>query len=204
MAEAINAALTLRGAWFFQVKQNAEGMLVLMEVAPRVSGSMGLFRCQGVNLPLLSVFDALGKPIHILHQPNLKLDMDRALISRYHGLPHYNRVYMDLDDTLLHNGKLDPMAVAFVVQCRNRGVRVHLLSRHVNPIDLTLERLGIRSLFSDVTHLTRGQRKSEWVVEPNAIFIDDSFAERREVFEARGIPVFALDALESLLDWRTG
>jgi hypothetical protein len=35
-----------------------------------------------------------------------------------------------------------------------------------------------------------------------AIFIDDSFAERRQVQEALGIPTFAVDALECLLDWR--
>lgn len=35
-----------------------------------------------------------------------------------------------------------------------------------------------------------------------AIFIDDSFAERREVAEACGIPTFDLSMLELLLDDR--
>ena len=49
-AGAINGRLDLRGGWFFQVKERASGDLVLMEVGPRIGGTMGLSRCSGVNL----------------------------------------------------------------------------------------------------------------------------------------------------------
>ena len=50
-----------------------------------------------------------------------------------------------------------------------------------------------------------GNSKNElrkYVKEHNAIFIDDSFAERKKVREATGVPVFGVDMVESLLDWK--
>jgi hypothetical protein len=38
--------------------------------------------------------------------------------------------------------------------------------------------------------------------EKNAIFIDDSFAERKKVHDVLGIPVYDVDMVESLIDWR--
>ena len=49
--------------------------------------------------------------------------------------------------------------------------------------------------------LKDGEEKTDHI-EGDAIFIDDSFAERRRVKEACGIPVFDVDMVESLLDWR--
>lgn len=200
-AEAIHGKLGMRGAWFFQLRENASGVPVLMEVAGRVSGSSGVFRAQGVNLPLLSVFDALGMPVEILRQ-ELRLDMDRALINRYTGIPEYREVYIDLDDLVVRGGNLDPLTIAFLAQCRNRGVRVTLLTRHAGDPRALLEHRGISGLFDAVHHLRRGERKSDYVKETSSIFIDDSFAERCEVHQQRGVPVFGADAIEALLDWR--
>lgn len=200
-AEAIHQKLGMRGAWFFQLKENAAGEPVLMEVAGRVSGSSGVFRAQGVNLPLLSVFDALGMPVDILQQ-ELRLDMDRALINRYAGIPEYREVYIDLDDLVVRGGNLDPLTVAFLAQCRNRGVRVTLLTRHAGDPRALLEHWGISAFFDALHHLRREERKSDYVQEKESIFIDDSYAERREVHERRGVPVFGVDAIEALLDWR--
>ena len=57
------------------------------------------------------------------------------------------------------------------------------------------------ALFSDVIRLDRADDKTRFI-KPHSIFIDDSFAERKRVKEACGIPVFDLDMVESLLDWR--
>ena len=53
----------------------------------------------------------------------------------------------------------------------------------------------------ELIRLDRSDDKTRFI-RPNSIFIDDSFAERRRVKEALGIPVFDLDMVESLLDWR--
>ena len=128
--------------------------------------------------------------------------MDRALASRFILDIDYDTVYIDLDDTLLLNGKTNPMAAAFVHQCRNQGKKVHLLSRHEGDLDETLLRTGLSGLFDSIVPFNRLRCKSERIDAAKAIFVDDSYAERRRVHEALDIPTFSVDALESLLDWR--
>jgi hypothetical protein len=61
LANKINKKLHFRGVWFFQVKENINGDLSLLEIAPRVAGTMALSRLKGVNLPLMSLFDFSGQ-----------------------------------------------------------------------------------------------------------------------------------------------
>ena len=49
IATKINNKITFRGAWFFQVKRNKDGILCLMEIASRLGGSSILSRAIGVN-----------------------------------------------------------------------------------------------------------------------------------------------------------
>jgi hypothetical protein len=57
-------------------------------------------------------------------------------------------------------------------------------------------------LFDDIIILKQTQNKSSFIQNTNSIFIDDSFAERKEVFDTLKIPVFSLDAVESLMFWK--
>jgi len=51
--------------------------------------------------------------------------------------------------------------------------------------------------------LEKHQLKSEAIEDRvNAIFIDNSYKERREVKKKHGMPVFDVDAIQSLIDWR--
>ena len=55
LAQKINSILIFKGAWFFQVKERRTKELVLMEIAPRIAGSMALYRAVGINFPLLTI-----------------------------------------------------------------------------------------------------------------------------------------------------
>ena len=200
-AETINETLTLRGAWFFQLKRNATGTLTLLEIAPRISGGAGLYRNLGVNLPLLSVYDRVGLDLEI-RSPKRNLEMDRALAASFKPDLKYTHVYIDLDDTLLHDDKVNVMAVAFLHQCRNEGKQLHLLTRHKADVEATLAKHGLSQLFDFVSPLRDGEGKASRVRYKDAIFIDDSYSERCEVQDMTGIPVFAPDAIESLMDWK--
>ncbi len=200
-ANIINEATVFRGAWFFQMKRDVEERLALLEVAPRVSGGMGLYRNLDVNLPLLSVYDRLGRDLNLCPMEH-GIEMDRALIARFRLDIVYKHVYLDLDDTLLCGDQLNPLLVAFVCQCRNMGKQVHVLTRHAGNPEETLARYGIIALFDSIIHVGTAENKADYIAQKDAIFIDDSHAERKRVREALRIPVFAPDAVESLLDWR--
>ena len=75
-AQAISSALEFHGAWFFQVKEGAEGALKLLEVAPRIAGAMAFHRVQGVNFPLLSLYESAGDSIDLLLNEGLAIEMD--------------------------------------------------------------------------------------------------------------------------------
>jgi len=198
MAELLNKSLRFRGAWFFQAKRASGGELVLMEASPRVSGSMALYRNLGVNFESLALFDLMDKDVDVLRN-HYSIRMDRALVSRFCLDLRYEDVYIDLDDTILRDGEVNLLAAAFLYQCRNSGIRLHLLSRHAGDIPETLKRFAIEQLFDTIVRVPDHSCKSEYIRARAAIFIDDSFAERRRVQDRLGIPTFAADALESLL-----
>ncbi|MEI8373580.1 MAG: ATP-grasp domain-containing protein [Planctomycetota bacterium] len=198
IAETIHSAFCFRGPWFFQLKETALPELALLEVAPRVSGCMGLFRNLGVNIPLLSIFDAADMDVDVF-QSEYPIRMDRALDQRFAMDLSFDHVYIDLDDTLILNGQVNVTAVAFLYQCRNRRIGIHLLTRCVEDVESRLENFRLRSLLDTVLCAPKSIPKSRYITKPKAIFIDDSFAERKEVHDSLGIPTFALDMLESLL-----
>ena len=203
MARAIAGELRLKGAWFFQARRDRQGRPRLLEVAPRVAGSMCLSRMRGINYPLLHLYAHLGLPFTVLPQEH-GLKLDRALGNRYRSGLRYQRVYLDLDGTLLVDDAPNVMLMALLYQWSARGVEVVMLTRHALDPRQTLARHRIcPDLFAEIVHIRDGSPKSAAVqAGVPAIFIDDSFRERREVLEVAGIPVFDVDAIEQLLDLR--
>ncbi len=203
MARAIAAELRLKGAWFFQARRDRHGVPKLLEVAPRIAGSMALNRMRGINYPLLGIYAYLGKPFSVLPQ-HYPLVMDRALGNRWRAQLAYERVYLDLDDTLLVRGTPEPQVMALLYQWSAHGIPVVLVTRHASAPEQTLARHRIcADLFERIVHLRDGSPKSG-VIPPGeaAIFIDDAYRERADVASTRGIPVFDVDALEQLRELR--
>lgn len=199
IAEIINKSLKFRGVWFYQLKKSVGGELALMEIAPRVAGTMALYRSLGVNFALLSVFDAVGVDVELLFN-DCDIEIDRALGNRYKIGIDYRHLYIDLDDCLICGGKVNLQAVALLYQCLNRNIQIHLLTRHADTVGDTLKRHRLTGLFDEIIHLRPDELKSAYIKHSNAVFIDDSFSERKEVKDVRGIPVFAPDAIECLMD----
>lgn len=201
IADSLNTMFDFNGAWFFQLKEDKNGELKLMEVAPRIAGTMGLTRNIGVNLPLLTLYNNLGMDVEIIKNPN-ELLLDRAFISRFQTDIDYENVYVDLDDTLIIKGKVNVYLLAFLYQCRDKGKNLILLTKHAGNAIQTLDDHSIdMNLFDSIINIPDWAEKSHFI-RPNSIFIDDSFAERKKVADAWGIPVFDTDMVESLFDWR--
>jgi carbamoylphosphate synthase large subunit len=198
-ARAIAERLEFHGPWFFQAKEDETGKPKVLEVAPRIAGTSAANRARGVNLPLLTLYEAARLPFEIapLDTP---ITIDRALTNRYATQLFYSTVYLDLDDTLLFDGKVHLQVIRFVFQCINRRIPVVLLTRHRGDLDATLRRHRIANLFDRVIRIDGRDAKAAVIRENDAILIDDSFRERRAVAAACGIPTFDLSMLELLLD----
>ncbi len=199
LAQKINSTLKLRGVWFFQVKENKGGDLILMEFAPRVAGTMALVRSKGVNLVLLSLFDAMGYEVDVFEN-SYEITIDRALDNKYRHNLDYQHVYLDFDDLVILGGKVNPAVMAFVYQCMNKKIKVHLLTRHREDLELSLRKYKLNGIFDELIWVKDGEEKHDYIKEKNAIFIDDSFAERKKVHQVNGIPVFDAHMIEALIE----
>ncbi len=203
MAKKINSRIVFNGAWFFQVKRNKNKELALLEVASRFGGSSALNRARGVNFALLSLFQSFGYAVKI-EENNYDVEFDRALDNKYKINIFYNEVFVDFDDTVcLEKKYINTELIGFLFKCRNKGIKVTLLSKHddekYEPLDKMLEKLCIKQIFDRIIHINQNEEKRNYIDNVNSIFIDDSFSEREKIRTAFGIPVFSLDMIEVLV-----
>lgn len=200
IANKINSTLNLNGLWYFQLKQNKHNEWKLLEVSLRIAGSMNLYRIKGVNFPLLAVYNALGIDVSIIYN-NMELEVDRALSSKYKLGIEYEHVYIDFDDTITRNKKVNPNVIRFIYNAINNNKKLHLITKHEYEIRVTLNELKIhKGVFESIITLSSKESKADYIkyVE-NGIFIDNAFKERKEVFDQLQMPVFDVDSINSLL-----
>lgn len=194
MAELINNKINFCGGWFFQVKKDRFGFLKLLEVAPRIAGTSGLTRANGANLPLLSIYNALGINCKT-DEGTFITEVDRALVSKYTLDYEYDTVYVDYDDTLIVNGKANAELMHFLYQCKNEDKNICIITRNMG---LLLDHRIDMNLFNNIIRVPRYHNKSEFM-NVRSIFIDDSFKERKEVSDRLGIPVFDVSEVSCLI-----
>jgi hypothetical protein len=200
-AGEISKKLTLYGAWFFQLKKDRNGVKKLLEIGPRIGGTMAVHRVLGVNLALLSIYEQERVPVEILTNKG-SIEISRALVNRYSCQPNYNVVYVDLDDTLILNGKVNEFLIRFLYQCINKDVQVNLITKHSDELNQTLRKYRLAGVFDKVIHLEQSDDKANYIREKDAILIDDSFSERKAVGRKLGILTFDCSMLEMLIDER--
>ncbi|MCM1139672.1 MAG: ATP-grasp domain-containing protein [Muribaculum sp.] len=202
IANEINDRMSFRGLWYFQIKRDRHSKFKLLEVSCRCAGTMCLTRARGINLPLLSVYVTMGYDIEVTPNP-YSVKMDRTLISRYEIDYDYKSVYFDLDDTLIVDNKVNLNAIRFIYQCKNNNTPIYLLTKHAKTVDDTLKIHSVdKGLFEKIIHIEDSDNKSKYIKDASPILIDNAFAERKEVYGSLHIPVFDVDAIEVLLDWR--
>ena len=200
IAEAINSTINFDGVWFFQLKEDKDKKLKLLEVAPRVAGSMSLSRVRGFNYILNAVYQTMGYKVRAIPQMIDFVEEDRALSNNYKYGIKYDVAYVDLDDTLILKDRVNTELISFLYQCKNENVKIKLLSRHARKEEETLVKYNIDTgLFDEVIHVEDGEKKSAYITENSAIFIDDSFRERLDVSEICQIPVFDIDCIPALI-----
>lgn len=206
IAERINEKLDFTGLWYFQIKQDKDGKFRLLEVSARCAGTMCLSRARGINLPLLSVYAAAGSKLSVFENP-YTVKVDRTLISRYSIDYDYDTVYVDYDDTVIEGSEVCLPVIRFLYQCRNQHKKLILLTRHEADHDDSIEEsLNTHcispALFDEVIKLTFAEDKADYIKPDKAIFIDNAYAERKKIHDRHAIPVFDVEGIEVITDWR--
>jgi len=203
IANDINNRMELRGAWFFQLKRDSSGKYKLLEIATRIGGTSCVQRAVGVNLPLLTVFDAMGFNVTVRAQCDV-CEVDRALDSCYMLPFEYDEVYIDYDDTIIVHDRVNESIMRLLYQFINNNIPIFLVSKHDGNIHDELKNRRISDLIFDrIIHIKKDEEKSDHISpSKNALFIDDSFAERERVAKKFGIVTYGVDAADALIDWR--
>lgn len=202
IAKLINNKLVFHGAWFFQLKEDKNGNLKLLEVASRIGASTTFNRVTGINFPLLTIYEAERIPIKITTN-QFKLEMDKCFVAKYRSNLKYKNVYIDLDDTLIYEDKVNPRVMAFIYQCINQDKCIYLITKHQpeHPRKILTKFFIDPFIFDDIICLEMDDVKARYIDESDSILIDDSFSERYPA-HINNIPTFDLSMLEVLMDER--
>jgi hypothetical protein len=199
IAEIINSKIQQRGGWFFQVKKNKDGVFSLLEVACRIAGTSSFTRNMGINLPLLTLHLYNGNDIDGVIKNSYTLELDRALYNKFKSNIKYNRVYIDYDDTIVVNNKINIQVIAFIYQCINENIPVILITKHNGDIKNKLAERKLLHLFDEIIHIPADGEKYKFINGKDSIFIDDSYGERLKIHKKRGINVFDTHMIECLM-----
>lgn len=199
IAESINSIIEFRGAWFYQVKRDKNGELCLLEIASRLGGSSLLSRALGVNFALLSLFDIFDYKVSVTKN-DYYVELDRALDNKYKTNIEFDSVYCDYDDCLiLDKTNVNVNLVKFLYQCVNQGKKIYLLSKHDGDLKKELIDFRLDHLFDEVMHIEKEANKADYIKSLNAIFIDDSNAERVNIKQKLNLPVFSPEMIDVLI-----
>lgn len=83
MAAKIAQNLKLPGSWFFQAREDREGIPTLLEINARIGGTASLTRTAGVNIPWLTIRIFEGEKIREVPPPKIDLVVTRYFAEKY-------------------------------------------------------------------------------------------------------------------------
>lgn len=200
IGEIISSRLNFIGVWFFQLKYDCDGELTLLEVAPRIPGAACLHRNQGINFPLLSIFEHYGNSIDSVIINNYAISCYKCVENRFKLSIQYDYVYVDLDDTIVIKGKVNTKMMQYLYYVKNLNKRITLITRNTDPIAKLKQYYISLELFDEVIQVPYNRNKSEYITNEKSVFIDDSHKERLDVYTRKNTFVFNCDMIESLMD----
>ena len=129
------------------------------------------------------------------------MELDRSLGNKYRcdGLS-YQTVYVDYDDCLILRGSIVNVdMITFLYKGLNEHKRLILLTKHRGDLLKELKDFRLNTLFDEIIHIGETEQKTDYITTSDAIFIDDSFAERERVSLRFNIPVFSPEMIDVFL-----
>ncbi len=193
-ATIISRNLNMHGIWFFQMKFDNNKKLKLLEIGPRVSGTMMLNRARGINFVELALYQKLGFNVEIIFN-NINISLARALVPRYKHNLKFENLYIDFDDTLFLEEKyINSDIMKLIFQMKNENKKINLITKNKkNNLYKTLHNFGIENIFDKIIHISEQDKKFNYI-EKNSLLIDDSFQERKEAIQ-NGIHAIGIDII---------
>jgi len=198
-AQVISKKLNMNGVWFYQMKFDKNNKLKLLEVGPRVSGTMMLNRARGINFIELALYQKLGFDIEVVFN-NIEISLARALVPIYKHNIQFNTLYVDFDDTLLIDEKyINCNLMKLIFQTKNKNKDVILITKNKkNNLFKMLQKFGIENIFNEIIHIEDNDKKVNYMVN-DSLLVDDSFSERKEAIEHR-IYAIGIDNIDLLFE----
>ena len=195
-ATIINKEIKLDGPWFFQMKEDSRGELKLLEIGIRIPGSAVWSRAFGVNLAELAIYNKKHISTSVICNKS-ELTIERNMQSKVYLKLDFNYVYIDFDNTIYVNNQVKEETFIFLNKCFYRGIKIILITKYLgSDLSIKLEALRINSLITEVIHISESDSKHKYIEHLDSIFIDDSFSERKEVFNNLKINTYGPDIME--------
>lgn len=198
MAEKISNKLQMKGAWFFQAKIASDGAPYLLEVGPRISGAMGLYRALGVNFPLLMILTEMNVPFKVKPIEARSKILSKVFKNYSRVIPklEYKKVYLDFDDIIYLDEKINHQFMAYCYYWISKKIPLVLITRHQGDLNSKLKDLRIFHLFDEIIHIKDSTRLKSTYIETNSLFVDDSFRERQDAMTIPGCIAIDLSMLD--------
>jgi hypothetical protein len=134
-----------------------------------------------IAVKVLDYDTSVSKPINFAITYSTKNNLDKVSEYRNFSLP-------DIIDN-----KVNYKLIGYLYKYINEKKKIHLITKHKYDLKETLSKYKLNTLFESVIHLKSDDRKSNYIKHSDSILIDDSFAERKEVYDNLQIPVFGVD-----------
>jgi hypothetical protein len=200
IAQKIYDKLNFVGAWFFQIKLNKDNKYTLLEIAPRIPGAMSLYRNVGINFPLLTICEYYDYSVDNLLINKYDISCYKYFENRYKISLEYDVAYIDLDDTIIIKNKVNTKIMQYIYHLKNMNKPIILITKNADPVSYLKKYFIDINLFDKIIKCEKTDEKINFInLSDKCIFIDDSYVERKGVFE-KNINVFNVDMIECLFD----
>lgn len=173
----------------------AQGVVRARYFTNEVTGCWHRMQFLGLNLPVTVMHSLAWKELDMCPTLPLPLNCLSIMNDDFTLKVQSGAVYFDLDGTIVHDSTLIIPTITFLEKCLSRNLEVNLITRNPGELDMIFESAGLDfSIFAKVTQLLDREPKSKFIEEA-ALFIDNEFLERREVFRSKGIPAVSVEQL---------
>ena len=154
-------------------------------------------RLYGINIWLSIVQDLMTRKqdfYQLIPESSISFDSFKIKLNS-------KNVFFDLDETLVLLDKPVHETINFLNECLNQKINIHLITRHIYNVEVTLKKIGIDiKVFNTVKVLNIEEKKSSIIncydITEFDLFIDNEFKERIDVLLNSKILVADLNMIQ--------